>query len=116
MHVLEDLIVWKKAMTLAEEVYELTLDFPIEERFGLISQMRRCAISIPSNIAEGAGRNTNKQFVNFLNISNGSAYELQTQLLLSSQLGFAAIDDANSIIAGVIEIQKMLYALIKRKT
>jgi four helix bundle protein len=113
MHKLEDLKIWNKAMEIAEEVYILTANFPNEEKFGLISQLRRSAVSIPSNIAEGAGRNTNGEFKNFLGIANGSSYELFTQLLLSIKLSFCSETIVNPILSKVVEQQKMSYALIK---
>ena len=82
MHKVEELIIWKKAINLAKSVYLLSNELPNEEKFGLISQIKRCSISIPSNIAEGAGRNSKKEFKYFLSVANGSAYELQTQLIL----------------------------------
>lgn len=85
----EQLEAWKFAMQLAKAVYELTADFPAEERYGLSQQMRRAAVSIPSNIAEGAGRNGAKEFLNFIGISRGSLAELETQLQLTVMLGFA---------------------------
>jgi four helix bundle protein len=113
MHKLEDLKIWNKAMEVAEEVYLLTANFPKEEKFGLISQLRRSAVSIPSNIAEGAGRNTNGEFKNFLGIANGSSYELFTQLLLSIKLKLGSESLVNPILSKVIELQKMSYSLIK---
>jgi four helix bundle protein len=113
MHKLEDLKIWNKAMEVAEEVYLLTANFPKEEKFGLISQLRRSAVSIPSNIAEGAGRNTNGEFKNFLGIANGSSYELYTQLLLSIKLKLGSESLVNPILSKVIELQKMSYSLIK---
>lgn len=85
----EQLEAWKFAMQLVKAVYELTADFPAEERYGLSQQMRRAAVSIPSNIAEGAGRNGAKEFSNFIGISRGSLAELETQLQLAVMLGFA---------------------------
>ena len=113
MHKLEDLKVWNKAMEVTVAAYKLLATFPKEEKYGLISQIKRCAVSIPSNIAEGAGRNTTQQFINFLGISNGSAYELQTQLILAYKLNLVEKTKVDSIINEVIEIQKMNYALIK---
>jgi len=113
MHKLEELKIWNKAMEVAEEVYLLTANFPNEEKFGLISQLRRSAGSIPSNIAEGAGRNTNGEFKNFLGIANGSSYELFTQLLLSIKLKLGSESLVNPILSKVIELQKMSYSLIK---
>ena len=88
----EQLEVWKSAMQLVKAVYQMTAVFPAEERYGLAQQMRRAAVSIPSNIAEGAGRNGAKEFLNFIGISRGSLAELETQLQLSVMLGFAAWD------------------------
>ncbi len=82
MHNLKELKIWNKAIDLTVDVYKATASFPSEERYGLTSQARRSAVSIPSNIAEGAGRNSNKEFSNFLGIANGSSYELQTQLVI----------------------------------
>lgn len=113
MHKLEDLKIWNKAMEVAEEVYLLTASFPNEERFRITSQIRRSAVSIPSNIAEGAGRNTNGEFKNFLGIASGSSYELYTQLLLSIKLKICSEFVVNPILSKVIELQKMSYALIK---
>ena len=88
MHNYKNLQIWQQAMTLVEDIYKLTASFPIEERFGLASQMNRAAISIPSNIAEGAGRNSDKDFAHFISIAIGSLYELNTQIVLSERLGF----------------------------
>jgi len=106
----KDLDVWKEAMALAKEVYELTKNFPKEETYGLVSQMRRAAVSIPSNIAEGAARNSNKEFIQSLYVSLGSLAELETQLLLSRDLGFPQSEEIN----GSIErVRKLLLGLIK---
>jgi four helix bundle protein len=88
----EQLEAWKCSMELAKAVYQTTAPFPAEERYGLSQQMRRAAVSIPSNIAEGAGRNSAKEFLNFIGISRGSLAELETQLQLAVMLGFAAPD------------------------
>ncbi len=119
MHKLTDLNIWKKAIDFSVEIYGITALFPQDERFGLISQMRRSAVSIPSNIAEGAGRNSNKEFVHFLSISNGSSNELLTQIIISNRLGY--IDDkiASFAIEKINEIQKMnngLKVSIESKT
>ena len=82
-----------------------------DERFGLTSQVRRCAVSIPSNISEGAGRNTNGEFKQFLSIANGSAYELQTQLIIANKLNFIDEKSTESILEIIDEIQKMNYKL-----
>ncbi|MBS1682228.1 MAG: four helix bundle protein [Bacteroidetes bacterium] len=110
MHNLIELKIWHKAMEVATQVYRLTTDFPKEEKYGLTSQIRRSAVSIPSNIAEGAGRNSNKEFVHFLGISNGSSYELQTQLLLCKNLNL--VDSQIDLLLDQIDqIQKMNYSL-----
>lgn len=88
----EQLDAWKLSMELAKAVYQMTATFPAEERYGLAQQMRRAAVSIPSNIAEGAGRNSKKEFLHFIGISRGSLAELETQLQLTVMLGFAAPD------------------------
>lgn len=88
----EQLEAWKYAMQLVVAVYQMTSEFPSEERYGLAQQMRRAAVSIPSNIAEGAGRNSPKEFLNFIGISRGSLAELETQLQLAVMLGFAVPD------------------------
>ena len=108
-----DLIVWQKSMELAKETYLLTKIFPKEELYGLISQMRRCAVSVPSNIAEGKGRGSDKEFIRFLRISLGSLYELNTQLELSHNLNYTKNTD--TIFDLSFEIEKMLNALIARK-
>ena len=113
MHKFREVVVWQKAMNLATSVYLSTENLPITEKFGLLSQIRRFAVSICSNIAEGAGRNTKGEFVQFLGIANGSANELETQLELLNRLKY--IDDSvnNKLCDEVEAVQKMLYNLIK---
>ena len=108
-----DLIVWQKAMELTKKVYQITKTFPKDEIYGLTSQIRRCSVSVPSNIAEGRGRNSDKEFIRFLNISLGSLYELQTQLELA--LAFKYISSVDEVNNASIEIEKMLNALINSK-
>ena len=108
-----NLEVWKKALDFVNRIYQVTARFPDEEKFGLTSQMRRSAISIPSNIAEGAGRSTPKEFVNFLHISQGSIAELETQLLIAKNLGFAEDGMIDKVIAKLDEISKMIIGLQK---
>jgi four helix bundle protein len=108
--------VWGKAVTLATNVYKKTEYFPNHEIYGLTSQIRRCTVSIGSNIAEGAGRGSSKEFKQFLNIATGSCYELETQLTISKNLGYINKPDFNSLIKSVIEIQKMLHSLKKTLT
>jgi four helix bundle protein len=88
MHNYNNLQIWQQAMDLVEDIYKLTASFPVEEKFSLVSQMTRAAVSIPSNIAEGAGRNSNKDFAHFISIAIGSLYELNTQIVLSERLGY----------------------------
>lgn len=86
----KDLEVWKKAVELVTEIYRLSAEFPESEKFGLTNQMRRASVSIPSNIAEGSARHHAKDFIHFLRIADGSAAELETQLIISSKLDFVA--------------------------
>ena len=88
MHKFKQLEIWKRGRFFCTEVYSITGNFPNEEKFGLTNQLRRAAVSIPSNIAEGSSRKSNKDFSRFLEIAIGSAYEIETQLLISSDLGF----------------------------
>lgn len=108
----EQLEAWKAAMQLVKVVYQLTSVFPVEERYGLAQQMRRAAVSVPSNIAEGAGRNGAKEFLNFLGISRGSLAELETQLQLAVMLGFLAPDHNAFEIAD--HVGKLLTGLHKK--
>jgi four helix bundle protein len=110
MHNLKELKIWNKAMDLAVDVYKATSNFPNDERFGLTSQLRRAAVSIPSNIAEGAGRNSKKEFCNFLGIANGSSYEVQTQLVISNNLILLKDDILNDLLKQIDELQKMNYS------
>lgn len=110
-HKYEDLIVWQKAMDLVEEIYTLTKAFPAEERFGLVSQMRRCAVSIPSNIAEGSRRGGNKEFSHFLLIAFGSGAELETQIKIVKRLQYVKNNDITRIVNLLDEIMKMLNVL-----
>lgn len=110
-HRIEDLKVWSKSMALVKEVYLITVELPNEERFGLLSQIRRCAVSIPSNIAEGAGRNNKNEFYQFLGIAFGSIYELQTQLQLLIDLNFISEAKIIPLKELLTEIQKMIYSL-----
>ena len=107
----KDLVIWQKGMQLAKEVYELTQSFPTEEKFGLVSQMRRAVASVPSNVAEGQARNTTGEFVQFLSHAEGSLAELDTQIRLSIELGFCREAKVKSIQELIIEEQKMLKSL-----
>ena len=107
----KELIVWKKAHLLCLEVYKITNDYPNEEKFGLISQLRRASSSIPTNIAEGCGYKTQKEFGRFLRIASGSASEVEYQLLLSRDLKFVPQEKFEELTKEVIIIRKMLYKL-----
>ena len=109
MNNLKELKIWNKAINLAVDVYKATSTFPTDERFGLTSQSRRAAISIPSNIAEGAGRNSVKEFNNFLGIANGSSYELQTQLVIANRLDVLESEILDLLLNQIDELQKMTY-------
>ncbi|MCK4307139.1 four helix bundle protein [candidate division WOR-3 bacterium] len=106
----EDLVVWQKAHRLALEIYKITKDYPVEEKFALISQMRRAAVSIPANIVEGFKKRGLKDKANFYNIAQGSLEELRYYLILSKDLGY--IEDRQDLANAVDEVGKMLYALI----
>lgn len=108
----KDLIVWQKSMDLVEEVYTLTNFFPREELYGIVSQMRRCAISIPSNIAEGKRRGTRKDFRQFIIIAFGSASELETQIEISKRLKLGGDCDYSKIDVLLEEVLKMLNVLV----
>jgi four helix bundle protein len=113
MHRYKDLTVWHKAMELVVDLYRITEKFPLKERYGLITQMNRCAISIPSTIAEGAGRNTNKDFDHFLAISLGSSFELHSQLVLSNRLGYVELEVVEKMEVELTHIQNMIVKLKK---
>lgn len=107
-----DLQVWQRSMELARNVYALTNNFPRSETFGLTSQIRRAAVSVPSNIAEGRGRLTDKSFAVFLAQARGSLYELETQIELAASLGFADAQQAHSLISEAAQIGAMIQSLL----
>lgn len=109
----EKLNVWQKERALSKVIYKTTKHFPEDERFGLISQMRRCSISISSNIAEGTGRHSNKDKARFTEIAYGSALELLNQAILSNDLEFLSDDDYLQIRSNLTEITAMLDSLYK---
>jgi len=109
----KDLFFGRRPMALVKNIYLLSAGFPSEEKFGLASQMRRPAVSIPSNIAEGQARNTTEEFIQFLAISQGSLAELETQLILAGELGFCLVESTAQISADILHLRKMLYALCK---
>jgi len=114
----QDLTVWQKAMDLAEMCYHLTNQFPTEEKFGMMSQIRRAACSIPANIAEGWGRGTTGEYLQFLRVAQGSTKELETHLLLCQRVGLLTKESAEPALALLSEVSRMMISLIaslKRK-
>jgi four helix bundle protein len=109
-----DLIVWQKSLSLVKLTYQLTKHFPKEEQFGLTNQLRRAAVSVPSNIAEGNGRGTTADYIRFLQIARGSLFETQTQIEISIQLGFLNSTSALELQALCNEIERMLNAIISK--
>ena len=107
-----DLDIWKEARILVKEIYILTEFLPENEKFGLISQINRCAISIPSNIAEGCAKSSNKDFCRFLEISLGSCYELETQLILCSDLEFISLEIAETKIIFIQNLERKIGSFI----
>lgn len=105
------LVVWQKALDLVQTVYRVTADFPKEEIYALTNQMRRAAVSIPSNIAEGAARNSNKEFLYFLTISRGSLSELETQIIIAQRIGY--LTDIETLQNQMESIFRLLGGLIK---
>ena len=108
-----DLKVWQYAIDLVTEIYQITRNFPKSEMFGLGNQIQRSAVSIPSNIAEGAGRNSEKEFLRFLSIAMGSIAELETQIIISKNIQYIDEDQFNDLMSKLIEIRKMLIGLKK---
>lgn len=108
-----DLKVWQASMDVAEEVYKLTREFPKQETYGLSSQIQRAAVSVPSNIAEGNGRDSTKEYVHFLSIAIGSLFELETQLVLAKRLGYLGQEELGTILPKIEEISRMTRGLQK---
>ena len=106
-----DLLVWQKSMALVKAIYQETRSFPKEELYGLSSQMRRAAVSVPCNIAEGQGRMSKKEFKQFLALSRGSVLELETQLQIAADLGFLSADNVQQLISKTEELPRMLKGL-----
>ncbi len=106
-----DLLVWQKSIVLAKVIYKLTAEFPSEEKFGLISQMRRAAVSVPSNIAEGQARHTTGEFVLFISHAEGSLAELDTQLTLAVELGFLTLEKSKPCADSIDELRRMSNGL-----
>ncbi len=106
--------IWQDGIQLVEQIYQLTNKFPREEKFGLTSQMTRAAVSIPSNIAEGGARNSQKEYKRFLEIALGSAFELETQLIITGRLGWMHEESSGELLNAVIEEQKMISGFIRQ--
>ncbi|SFR88546.1 MULTISPECIES: four helix bundle protein [Maribacter] len=106
----KDLDIWVQARVLVKTVYVLTKSFPKDEQFSLTSQVRRCVISVPSNIAEGCGRQSNKETIHFLHIARGSLYELETQLILAGDLNY--ISDIDNVLKEIERVKKLLNGFI----
>lgn len=107
MHRFKDLEIWKRSRVFCSSIYQVTSNFPESEKFGLTNQLRRAAVSIPSNIAEGSSRKSNKDFARFLQITLGSAFEIETQLLIASDLKFISDEDLESLLNELNSIIKM---------
>lgn len=112
----KDLLVWQKGMELVKLIYSITQSFPNDEKFGLTSQIRRSAISIPSNIAEGYGRDFTKNYSHFLKISRGSLTELETQMIIAFEIGYIDKSEFDQVVSLIEEENKMLNSLIKKMT
>lgn len=110
-HNYKKLQVWQESVDLAVDLYKVLQHFPADEKFGIASQIKRSIVSVPSNIAEGAGRHTSKQFVHFLSNANGSACEVDTQLIIANRVGFIEDDLYAEIENRLNKIQRMLYNL-----
>ena len=108
MHQFKELEIWKRSRFFCSEIYQVTSSFQSDEKFGLTNQLRRAAVSIPSNIAEGSSRNSNKDFSRFLEIAIGSAYEIETQILIASDLGFITPPESENLTSELAEIIKMI--------
>jgi four helix bundle protein len=111
MNRFKELKAWQKSINLAVQVYRLTEGFPKKEQFGLISQMNRSCVSIASNMAEGAGRNSNKEFKNFLSIAQGSCFELETQIIIAVKLDYIVDTSEEDLIENLNEVQNMIFGL-----
>jgi four helix bundle protein len=109
-HNFKNLKVWQKAMDLTDLIFEFSKDLPVNERYNLIDQINRSSCSIPSNIAEGSGKNTNKHFAEFLSISISSSFELETQLLICERRHYGSINKLRDCMELIAEVQKMIFA------
>ncbi len=113
MHNFKELKVWKAGIEISKVIFKLTKSFPPEEKYGLVTQMVRSAISIPSNIAEGCGRKSNKEFHQFLNIALGSSFELETQLIIAKEFNYVNQESFETSCTLITDIQKMINGLQK---
>ncbi len=109
----KDLEVWKQSISFVTDIYKITGNFPKEEIYGITSQIRRAAVSIPSNIAEGAGRNHDKEYLQFLSIALGSTSELETQIIISNNINYINTEQMNTILDKLNNIRKMIVGLKK---
>src|SRR5690554_7483860 len=116
MNYFKELKVWQKAIKLVTETYLLTKGFPKDELFGLVSQIRRCIVSVPSNIAEGCGRKSSKDFSNFLGIALGSSFEFETQIIISKNIGYLTEEHFLSLESEIQHIQNMIIKLDRKST
>ena len=107
-----DLVAWKKARVLVAEIYKVTRGFPKDELYGLTNQLRRAAVSVPSNIAEGQARYSRREFHHFLNNARGSLAEVETQLMIANDLGYLASEEANFLLGKASELGRILNGLI----
>ena len=112
MHNFRELKIWQEALEISKLTYKLTKSFPSSEIYGLTSQMNRAAVSIPSNIAEGAGRNGNKEFTQFLNIAIGSCFELETQIILAFEFAYIKKEELEKFLLDINKLEKMINSLI----
>ena len=114
MHNYKNLHIWQEGINLARKIYEVTANFPANEKYGIVSQMTRAAVSIPSNIAEGAGRNSNKDFANFLSIAIGSIFELHTQIAICEQIGFINEETTKQLEQQIYTLQQQITTYKQR--
>ena len=112
MHNFKKLNIWLNAMILAKEVYLVTSNYPKEEKYGLVSQINRCCVSVPSNIAEGSSRSSNKEFSHFIKIALGSLFELETQIILSHEFKIIRDQELSSLTDKIETLQKMLNGFL----
>ena len=114
MHNYKNLHIWQEGINLARKIYEVTGNFPANEKYGIVSQMTRAAVSIPSNIAEGAGRNSNKDFANFLSIAIGSIFELHTQIAICEQIGYINEETTKQLEQQIYTLQQQITTYKQR--